>query len=453
MRPRTKREFKALEETKRLPALSKRHFEWAKSTLMRHDCYTWVTGRGSKKRRLVWCLDCGHVEYLPVDTDLTGFVCPACGSSLRPAEWTRYPRPKTMCTCEQFIVPRVHDGEQVFDCIELYRDIRSIGDSPEYSWKRRFCVWIDGSGRETITTMQYARGLCAFRWREDAPWVIGRHSGGGSGYYLIEDVYDISGLSVAPHGRFTEELTRRGLRSLPEPLAKLSLADLSRALMRSNVAETLLKTGQHALLTHLVRHENGGDVERLWPSVRIALRHGLKIGDDASLYMDYLKGLEDEGKDMRSPKYLCPENLVRAHDAQVRRAHERDRREQARIELAKAESFEEALEKRIKAAVGVVIADGDIEISPLRSVRDFLEEGEALHHCVFQMGYYKRETCLILGAKVHGERTETIEVDLRDFSIAQCRGACNMDSPYHERIVKLMESSMGRLREAYRRAQ
>lgn len=453
MRPRTKREFKALEETKRLPALSKRHFEWAKSRLMRHDCYTWVVGRGSKKSRLVWCLDCGHAEYLPVDTDLQGFTCSSCGGLLSPVEWTRYPRPKSMRTCEQFIVPRVYNGEQVFDCIELYRDIRSIGESPEYSWKRRFCVWIDGDGRETITTMQYARGLCAFCWREEVPWVIGRHSCGGSGYYLIEDVFDISGLPVAPNGQFTDELRRRGLKSFPASLSKLSPADLSRALLRSNVAETLMKTGQHALLTHLVRHGEGGEVERLWPSIRIALRHGMDVGSDASLYMDYLRGLEDEGKDMRSPKYLCPANLLEAHNAQTRRAEERARRERLESEIEDASAFEDALEKRVAVVAGFVIADGDIEISPLRSVRDFQDEGEALHHCVFRMGYYKRETCLILGAKVHGERTETIEVDLRDFSIAQCRGACNMDSPYHERIVRLMESSMGRLREAYRRAQ
>ena len=453
MRPRTKREFKALEETACLPALSERQFEWAKSSLMRHDCYTWIEGRGAKKRRVLWCLDCGHVEYLSADADIGERACQSCGSILRPVEWARYPRPKSMTTCEQFIVPRVHKGTQVFDCIELYRDIRSIGDRPEYSWKRRFCVWIDCDGKETITTMQYTRGMCAFSWKEEEPWAIGRHNGSCGGYVLFEDVYDISGMPVAPWGRFTAELRRRGLRHLPKMLRPLSLADICKVLLGSSVAETLLKTRQYALLKYLMRDGGGARVEKYWPSIRIALRHGARIGRDVGLYMDYLDGLEAEGKDMRSPKYLCPENFSKEHDEQMKRLAERRRKEQRMTELERAAQFEDDLEKRIAAACGVGIAEGDIEISPLRNVADFYEEGEALHHCVFQMGYYKKPECLILGARVDGKRTETIEVNLRDFSVSQCRGACNMDSPYHDRIMRLMESNIGRLEKAYRRAQ
>lgn len=110
------------------------------------------------------------------------------------------------------------------------------------------------------------------------------------------------------------------------------------------------------------------------------------------------------------------------------------------------------LKKRIGIVAGFVLTDGDIEISPLKTVNDFYCEGSALHHCVFTMGYYKRKDSLILGAKVNGERTETIEVSLKDFSVSQCRGKNNMDSPYHKRIMSLMSSNLGRLRDVYRRA-
>lgn len=65
----------------------------------------------------------------------------------------------------------------------------------------------------------------------------------------------------------------------------------------------------------------------------------------------------------------------------------------------------------------------------------------------------KRKDCLILGAKVNGERTETIEVNLKDFSVSQCRGKNNMDSPYHKRIMSLMSCNLGRLKDMYRRVQ
>lgn len=88
-----------------------------------------------------------------------------------------------------------------------------------------------------------------------------------------------------------------------------------------------------------------------------------------------------------------------------------------------------------------------------KTVNDFYCEGNALHHCVFAMGYYKRKECLILGAKVNGERTETIEVSLKDFSVVQCRGKNNMDSPYHKRIMSLMSSNLGSLKDRYRKVQ
>lgn len=109
--------------------------------------------------------------------------------------------------------------------------------------------------------------------------------------------------------------------------------------------------------------------------------------------------------------------------------------------------------KRIGIVAGFVLTDGDIEISPLKTVNDFYCEGSALHHCVFAMGYYKRKDCLILGAKVNGERTETIEVSLKDFSVSQCRGKNNMDSPYHKRIMSLMSSNLGSLKDMYRKVQ
>ena len=156
---------------------------------------------------------------------------------------------------------------------------------------------------------------------------------------------------------------------------------------------------------------------------------------------------------MRSPKWLLPEDLNRAHQAQIDRTRAAYDRKRRLAQLEEDRRFDEELKKRIGIVAGFVLTDGDIEISPLKTVNDFYCEGSALHHCVFANGYYKRKDCLILGAKVNGERTETIEVNLKDFSVSQCRGKNNMDSPYHKRIMSLMSSNLGRIRDMYRRAQ
>ena len=48
----------------------------------------------------------------------------------------------------------------------------------------------------------------------------------------------------------------------------------------------------------------------------------------------------------------------------------------------------------------------------LESVQEYLEEGKALHHCVFTNEYYLKEQSLILSARIDGKRIETIEVSL-----------------------------------------
>ena len=96
---------------------------------------------------------------------------------------------------------------------------------------------------------------------------------------------------------------------------------------------------------------------------------------------------------------------------------------------------------------GVLIADGELSIQVLKSVTEFFEEGESMHHCVFANEYYKKKDSLILSAKVAGERKETIEVNLKTFSIVQSRSAFNKSSEYHARIIELMNKNMNLIRQ------
>ena len=60
----------------------------------------------------------------------------------------------------------------------------------------------------------------------------------------------------------------------------------------------------------------------------------------------------------------------------------------------------------------------------------------------------QRPNCLILSAKVKGRRMETIEVNMADWSIVQCRGKHNVDSKYHQQIMELMTKNMNKVKEA-----
>ena len=77
----------------------------------------------------------------------------------------------------------------------------------------------------------------------------------------------------------------------------------------------------------------------------------------------------------------------------------------------------------------------------LGSVNEYLEESAALHHCCFASEYYLKPNSLCLSARVNGERTETVELSLIDFRVMQSRGLCNSNTPYHDRIIRLVESN------------
>ena len=65
-----------------------------------------------------------------------------------------------------------------------------------------------------------------------------------------------------------------------------------------------------------------------------------------------------------------------------------------------------------------------------------------MHHCVFSNGYYKKDDSLILSATINGKRIETIEVSISQLQIIQCRGACNKETKYHNRIINLVNRNM-----------
>lgn len=90
----------------------------------------------------------------------------------------------------------------------------------------------------------------------------------------------------------------------------------------------------------------------------------------------------------------------------------------------------------------IAIADGEIVIKPLQSVREFMDEAAKMHHCCFSNRYYAKEQSLILHAIIDGEPIETIEIDLNTLQIVQSRAKYNGMSEYHERIVNLMNANM-----------
>ncbi|MBQ7279957.1 MAG: PcfJ domain-containing protein, partial [Bacteroidales bacterium] len=62
----------------------------------------------------------------------------------------------------------------------------------------------------------------------------------------------------------------------------------------------------------------------------------------------------------------------------------------------------------------------------------------AMHHCVAT--YFEKRNSFILSVRQDGVRIATVELDIHDFSIQQCRAACNEKPQRYDEICEIINS-------------
>ena len=185
-------------------------------------------------------------------------------------------------------------------------------------------------------------------------------------------------------------------------------------------------------------------LDKCWNSHKIAMRNGYKI-DDYGLWCDLIALLEKAGRDIRSTKYICPNNLRVSHNLWLNKVTTEAEKRRKAEELSNAKKNEETFYKSKSCYFGIIIKDSDIEVSVLDSIEAYQAEGDAMHHCVFKLNYYDREDSIILSAHdKDGNRIETIEFSLTENKVIQSRGVCNQNTEYHDRIINLVNANAHR---------
>ena len=396
-----------------------------------------------KKNGEVWCHCCGHIEnQLPgsLDIDLeVGYQC----RCLQHLVLEHQPRREYLTEAKYYSVVQTYDKWQVIRTFDVHR-INRKNYPTEYSIREVYQNWVSPDGEEVIISKRYSRGCNFFHWYYDTEYTIKQHNASCSGYYAFEDVFDVRENYFYPQYNITKKLRKYGWCKALEKLPYVSVVECMKALLTSCHAETVVKQGQYDVFLYMVR-EKLHELQYM-PSLNICHRNRYVISD-ASMYFDMLSFLERTGKDIRNPKYICPEDLYNAHNA-AQAAYSKIRKKVEAEENRKRALSENAEYVKDKGKFfGVLIVDGELSIQVLKSVTEFFEEGESMHHCVFANEYYKKKDSLILSAKVAGERKETIEVNLKTFSIVQSRSAFNKSSEYHARIIELMNKNMNLIKQ------
>lgn len=440
MRPRNSRERLVAKLSAKLPAITEKQRMWAINT-----CFDKI---GNYEKGKVWCSQCGGIfdkKSSELGIELVGdeTICPHCGTRLT----LKNSRKRKISESWYFTILTTCKGFQVCRHFVIEKKMyRVLGcNEPNYTIHEAVQNWIAPDGSETIM----ARPCKCIPHIYDAwdfykPMSIKSRANARVSY--APDKYDINAEFVYTIGNILPILRRNGYT---RRCKSLSPCEAMKLVLTDREAEGLAKNGQFGLLAY--KHLKGYR-EFCMPyahAIRIANRNKYVI-NDASMWYDYLDLLSFFNLDTHNAHYVCPKNLKREHDALLirkRRVEQERDREHKRKEAAKWEKQYRTDKARF---FGICFGDENVVITVIQSVADMADEGVKMHHCVYDMGYYKKKDSLILTARSisDGSRIETIEVSLVTFQVVQSRGLQNGNTPYHEEIIQLVNNNINLIKQA-----
>lgn len=439
MKPKSDYQRHVVELSNRLPAITDKQKQWAFEHCFETDGYF--------TKGTVWCLHCGEVfpkasSELIVSLAGDEAVCPKCGRKLK-LENSRKSKFKeswyyTILTtmqgfqvCRHFIVEKAMWKTTKYqnDCQEPYYTIHEAVQN-----------WIDESGKETVIARPCKPIMGIYdAWDFRKPMEIRNH------LRRLGAKYEIDAKYIYPHKRVLPIIKRNGYIGCSP---KLSHSELFKLLLTDREAEGLAKNNQHGLLHFKWLRGYRQFTMPYAHAIRIACRNKY-IVDDASMWYDYLDLLAYFHLDTHNAHYVCPKNLKAEHDRLLGKKRRIEAKKEHERKLAEAQKWEAKYQESKGKFFGICFGNENIIITVIQSVAEMAEEGQAMHHCVYGNGYYKRDDSLILSAKDNdGKRLETIEVSLKTFKVVQSRGVCNSNTDKHDEIVRLVNDNINLIKTA-----
>lgn len=377
------------------------------------------------RRPIHYCSDCG------CEMDFIGQKeCPQCH-----VKWTAKPEKYERRQKDYHMVLEAKGDIQLcrIYCVERYTHFGRVVSRFVLEVER---IMYAPSGERKV----FARGVQTMSWQYDAWSSYSPLSIRREGKFMSDSAMLRYNLSVQSY--HIKSLTKQWqYKDIPALLSNYKNDTSALRVIAYPYGETMLKTGQVGFFNYLVNNI------RLLPkncehALNICHRNHYHISDP-SMWLDHLELLRHFHLDTHNAHYVCPADLRAAHQELLERKWRDDERRRSAIAAARAErEMRERMERDKKyaemvehwaehmgAILGLSLSGSDLSVRPLQSIDEFKQEGESMHHCVYQMGYYdytKKPNCLILSAKDgSGKRLATIEYNTQRHDIVQCRAACN----------------------------
>ena len=386
-----------------------------------------------ESRGRIVCTHCGH-SWRQKDADkLKAISCPHCGH-IGNVQHNK----AAYKEMEYFVITRKVDDYQAFQFFQIRKQAKK---GSVCHWSNEVgTMFLDMSGKQTFFsrnrfTMSYI--LDAWSWDSEIE-------------LKNSDVLDRLGVGAMWVSSIHPLLKRNGWDG---KLFRNDATHTPRHLLTDPKFESLWKIGQYGICEDMMslgwnRHSDITEEERD-RVIKLCNRYG-KIYDTRDKWndlMDYVADLKYLKRDFGNPKILFPDNFqeekmrindkrhekerIIAREAAARRAVEEAEREKKKKDWVKT------YQRRFKDMC--ITADGFV-IKPLLTRDDFDNEYKAMHHCI--RTYYGKLDTLLLSISMNDKKTETAEIDLKNYEVRQCRGVNNHPSERHDQIVQLLTAQM-----------
>ena len=423
MRARTKEEKLIVELASKLKPLSEAQKKWAVKNVFESEAWA--------SKKTLTCMECGH-QWKRNNLDEETCKCPHCGQKLQVKEQLKR---KDKLSYYYGIITTCK-GYQLFRLFMVDR-YYSKGEKVQYFFNEAVQKWINEKGRDyTLARNRRSFSMYYDDWIYSQPMTLKSNI----------ELYDNFTQDYYPRIKIIDSVIRNGYRTL-----NVSPVRVVKNLLSDSRMETLLKLGYSDIFEYFICSRSA-KLSTYWDSIRICLKHNYHI-EDFPLWKDYVDMLIKLKKDIRNPKFICPKNFQEEHNKllviiQKKEAREREIRERQRIiarreaeekRYAEEKASEKKYLKQKSKYLNLVFTDGELTARPLQCVKEFLEKGNAMHHCVFTCRYYEKVDSLIFSVTCRGNRVETVEVSLKTGKVIQCYGKFDKFTERHQQVLDLME--------------
>lgn len=423
MKPKISFHKKICELHPKVKPLSKYWKRWAYNNILPFAYYI--------SRKTIKCLECEHKwkdnKILKTKKDVK---CPNCKRKLTQAENLSWER-------EYFVKMEIYQDYQIMRIFKYDRHYKYRTKSPIVI-EEVMQHWFDEKGNNcSFARPTMNLGSVYYDNFTSSPMSFRGNIFG----HILTNLYG----KIVPKATYLNVIYRNGFNG--------SWFDLNPyrciiAILTNSMSETLFKACRREFFELSITHPDL--IKKRWPSIRILLRNNYRINyisdEHAKDWLDHLDLLEYFSKDLRSPKYLCPEHFGNEHLKYIRKkkAHERKKRlNQLKREIKKANK---RYEKKKKKYGHLIFKNDKFEIRMLSSVEEFMEEGDEHNHCIFESEYYDIEDSLLFTAQMNKKRIETVEVSISEKRVVAARGLDNKPTKYHNEIVALVNKELNKIK-------